>query len=312
MSKTKKKEKTFLEKVEEKLEETAKKVAKEAKDIEEKVVEKVKEAVESLEEDKDKKEKVKKTPKKKESKEEQEKSEKEEKLAKLKEKAKKLASSIKTDDSDLKKRVRPDEEEKKDTLIPIEDYLKSSIHLGTRAITPDMKPFVYKRRADSLAVFNTTLLDQRMKEAGEYLSQFSPEDIIVVCKREAGEKAVQLFSKTLEIKAFTKNYPAGILTNPNLATFIETELLFICDPWTDKAALDDAKRIKIPVMAICDTNNYTIGVDFIIPGNNKSSKSLGMILYLLTKLYVEKRKLKVEIPPISEWIDCWDSLVPPK
>lgn len=329
MPKTKKKEESFLEKVEEKLEETAKKVAKEAKDIEEKVIEKVKDLVESeegSEEDEDKKGKVKKTPKKKETKKEQEKedskksekekslekTEKEEKLAKLKEKAKKLASGIKTDDSDLKKRVKPDEEERKDTLIPIEDYLKSSIHLGTRAITPDMKPFVYKRRADSLAVFNTTLLDQRIKEAGEYLSKFSPEDIVVVCKREAGEKAVQLFSKTLGIKAFTKNYPAGILTNPNLATFIETELLLICDPWTDKAALDDAKRIKIPVMAICDTNNYTMGVDFIIPGNNKSSKSLGMILYLLTKLYVEKRKLKVEIPQISEWIEGWDSLVPPK
>src|SRR3989344_497241 len=243
MSKTKKKEKTFLEKVEEKLEETAKKVAKEAKDIEEKVVEKVKEAVESLEEDKDKKEKVKKTPKKKESKEEQEKSEKEEKLAKLKEKAKKLASSIKTDDSDLKKRVRPDEEEKKDTLIPIEDYLKSSIHLGTRAITPDMKPFVYKRRADSLAVFNTEILDKKLAESADYLAQFSPEDVLVVCKREAGHKAVELFSKVTGIRAFTKNYPAGILTNPNLETFMEKEMILICDPWTDKSALNDAKRI---------------------------------------------------------------------
>src|SRR3989344_1074332 len=237
-------------------------------------------------------------------------SEHEKKLAQLKEKAAKLAEGIKSEDVDIRKKIKP--EEKKDALAPIEDYLKSSIHLGTRAITPDMKPYVYKRRADSLAVFNTTLLDQKIREAGEYLSNFSPEDIVVVCKREAGEKAVQLFSETLGIKAFTKNYPAGILTNPNLATFIETELLLICDPWTDKAALDDAKRIKIPVMAICDTNNYTMGIGKIIPGNNKSSKSLGMILYLLTKLYVEKRKLKVEIPPISEWIDCWDSLVPPK
>ena len=175
-----------------------------------------------------------------------------------------------------------------------------------------MKPYVYKRRADSLAVFNTTLLDQKIREAGEYLSNFSPEDIVVVCKREAGEKAVQLFSETLGIKAFTKNYPAGILTNPNLSTFIETELLLICDPWTDKAALDDAKRVKIPIMAICDSNNYTMGVNKVIPGNNKSAKSLGIILYLLAKLYIEKRDLKIKISPVSEWIDGWDSLVPPK
>jgi len=236
--------------------------------------------------------------------------EKEDKLAKLKEKAKKLAGEIKTDETDLKEKIKP--EEVKDTLAPIEDYLKSSVHLGTRAITPDMKPFVYKRRADSLAVFNTAILDQKIVEGAEYMSQFSPDEIVLVCKREAGEKAAELFSKITGIKAFIKKYPAGILTNPNLDNFIEKELLFICDPWTDKAALSDARRIKIPVLAICDTNNYTMGVDKIIPGNNKSAKSLGMIFYLLAKLYIEKRKIDTVVPPISEWIENWDSLQPPK
>jgi len=233
--------------------------------------------------------------------------EKEDKLAKLKEKAEKLAGKIK---SDLTKKIKQ-EKEQKDTLAPIEDYLKSSIHLGTRAITPDMRPYVYKRRADSLAVFNTALLDEKLKEAADYLAKFAPEDVIVTCKRDAGEKAIELFSKSTGIKFFTK-YPPGILTNPILDDFMETELVFICDPWTDKNALSDAKRIKVPVMAICDTNNYTMNVDQVIPGNNKSAKSLGFIFYLLAKLYVEKRKLKSTVPPISEWVDNWDNLVPPK
>jgi len=239
------------------------------------------------------------------------KKEKEDKLAKLREKAKKLELGIKSEEVDIKKKIKA-EEEQKYTLAPIEDYLKSSIHLGTRAITPDMKPYVYKRRADSLAVFNTILLDEKIREGADYLAQYAPEDIIIVCKREAGSKAVGLFSETIGIKSFIKKYPAGILTNPNLDDFLETELLFICDPWTDKAALADAKRIKIPVLAICDTNNYTMSIDKVIPGNNKSAKSLGMIFYLLAKLYIEKRKLKLTVPPISEWIENWDSLQPPK
>lgn len=234
------------------------------------------------------------------------------KLAKLKEKAEKLAGKIKVDETDLSKKVKSDEDESKYSLAPIEDYLKSSIHLGTRAITPDMKSYVYKRRADSLAVFNTALLDEKIKEGGEYLAQFSPDQILIVCKREAGHKAVELFSKITGIKSFTKNYPAGILTNPQLDTFMEKDLMLICDPWTDKSAFDDAKRIKIPVLAICDTNNYTQGVDKIIPGNNKSAKSLGFILFLLAKIYSEKRKLGLDIPPLSEWVEGWDTLVPPK
>ena len=233
---------------------------------------------------------------------------KEEKLAALKEKAKELEKAlIKTEDE---KKAR--DEEKMDTLVPIEDYLKSSIHLGTRVITPDMKQYVYKRRADGLAVFNTSLLDKKIREAANFLSQYAPKDIIIVCKREAGWKVVELFSQITGMLSFTKKYPAGILTNPNLEDFMETELVFICDPWIDKNAFDDAQRIKIPILAICDTNNYTRGITQILPGNNKSAKSLGMIFYLLLKLYIEKRGIKVEIPQISEWIENWDTLVPPK
>jgi small subunit ribosomal protein S2 len=239
-------------------------------------------------------------------------------LEALKEKALQLESKVQEapEEVHLKEKVKPlspeEEQEKKDTLVPIEDYLKASIHLGTRVITPDMRPYVYRRRADGLAVFNTAMLDDEVLKGAEYLSKFSPEQIIVVCKREAGWAPVKLFAKTLGIRSYTKKYPAGILTNPNLEDFTETDLMFICDPWIDKNALQDSNKIKIPVLSICDTNNYTAGINTIIPGNNKSAKSLGMIFFLLTKLYIEKRKLDISPPTIQEFIDDWDNLQPPK
>lgn len=239
--------------------------------------------------------------------------EKKAKLTAVLEKAKQLEKTI----EDLPKLtgIKTDSEEqeqKADTLVPIEDYLKSSIHLGTRVITPDMKKYVYKRRADGLAVFNTAILDTKIRESAEFISHYAPGDIVLVCKREAGWKAVEMFSKITGIRIFTKKYPAGILTNPNLENFTETDAVVICDPWIDKNTLEDSRKIKIPVLSICDTNNYTYGITHILPGNNKSAKSLGMIFYLLAKLYVEKRKLKVEVPEVSQWIEGWDNLVPPK
>jgi small subunit ribosomal protein S2 len=238
------------------------------------------------------------------------------KLEALKERAKKL-SEEKTSDlkevkaEELKKKVKSEEEEK-ETLVPMDDYLKASIHLGTRVITPDMRKFVYRRRADGLAVFNTALLDDMIRAGGDYLANFAPEDIIIVCKREAGWHAVQKFAQVTGIRAFTKKYPAGILTNPVLENFMEAKLVFICDPWLDKNALADANRIGVPVVSICDTNNFTKGINTIIPSNNKSGKSVGMILYLMAKLYSEKRKMDVTIPPIQEFIEGWDMLTPPK
>jgi small subunit ribosomal protein S2 len=234
-------------------------------------------------------------------------------LEKLKEKAKALESSVEDIDAsiDLKEKVK-EGQEKKDTLVPMEDYLKSSIHLGTRVITPDMKSYVYRRRADGLAVFNTAMLDDKLRVGADYLSGFAPKDVVIVCKREAGWEAVKKFSEATGIKAFTKKYPAGVLTNTELVDFMEAELVFICDPWIDKNALKDANLTKTPVLSICDTNNYTQGVSQIIPGNNKSAKSLGMILHLVAKLYNKKRKISREVPPIQEFVEGWDALVPPK
>ncbi len=236
------------------------------------------------------------------------------KLAKLLAKAEKLKEKVEDiKDVDLKKRVKPEEEDKKkETLVPMEDYLKASIHLGTRVITPDMRKYVYRRRADGLAVFNTALLDDLIREGADYLNKFNPKDVIIVCKREAGWRAVSKFSEITGIRAFTKKYPAGILTNTQLENFIETDLIFICDPWLDKNALNDANRIGIPVLSICDTNNFTQGIAKIVPGNNKSAKSLGMILYLLAKMYIQNKKLDVAEPRIQDFVDDWDNLVPPK
>ncbi len=240
------------------------------------------------------------------------------KLAKLLEKAKELEKGVKEvkeiSKEEVKTKAKAEKEtgEKKEMLVPIEDYLKSSIYLGTRVITPDMRKYVYRRRADGLAVFNTSLLDEEMRKSADFLSKFEPKDIILVCKREAGWKAANKFAETTGCRIFTKKYPAGILTNTNLVTFQEAELVFICDPWLDKNAMTDANRIRIPVMSVCDTNNYTAHITQVVPGNNKSAKSLGFIFFLLTKLYIEKKGLKIKAPAIQEFIDDWDNLQPPQ
>jgi len=240
------------------------------------------------------------------------------KLAKLLEKAKELEKGVKEikeiskEEVKTKKKGKEEIVEKKEMLVPIEDYLKSSIYLGTRVITPDMRSYVYRRRADGLAVFNTSLLDEKIREAAEYLAKFEPKDIIVVCKREAGWKAAAKFAETFGMRFFTKKYPAGILTNTNLETFQEANLVFICDAWLDKNAFMDALRIKIPVMSICDTNNYTRNITQVLPGNNKSAKSLGFIFFLLAKLYAEQRKIAIKKPMIQEYVDDWDNLQPPQ
>lgn len=225
-----------------------------------------------------------------------------EKKKKLLEKVAKLKEKVDvTETEKLKEEVKAKKRE--DMLIPLEDYVKTGIYLGTRVVTPDMKPFVYRRRADGLAIFNTDLIDQKLKEGIEYLSKFKPEEVILVCKRQAGWRAAKKFEELTGIRTFTKKYPAGILTNTTLKDFFETELAIITDSWLDKNALKDMLDVNGKVLMICGTNNFSKGAEQIIIGNNKSGKSLGIIFYLLTTGYCKSKKIKADIPDIEWWIE---------
>ena len=219
------------------------------------------------------------------------------------EKVKKLKEKITVDvvsSEELKEQVKA--KKKSDMLVPLEEYVKSGIYLGTRVVTPDMKPFVYRRRADGLAIFNTDLIDEKIKEAIEYFSKFAPEDVILVCKRQAGWRAAMKFSEITGIRVFTKKYPAGILTNKILPDFFENELTIVADQWVDKNALNDTLKVGKKVLMICDTNNFAKGADKIIIGNNKHDRSLGIIFYLLARGYCNARGIKADIPDLEWWV----------
>lgn len=189
-------------------------------------------------------------------------------------------------------------------LVPLDNYLKVGLHIGTKFRTKYMAPFIYKVRPDGLAVLNVQEIDRRIRVAGKFIAQFDPEDILIICRRENGWKAVKMFSKLTGIRAYTGRYPSGILTNTNLETFMETKLLIIVDPWPDRNAINDAAKVGIPVIALCDTNNTTNNIDFIIPCNNKGRKSLALIFWILTREYLKNRgMLEGELKtPIEDFV----------
>lgn len=214
-----------------------------------------------------------------------------------------VVDSIKAQE-EAKKIVEESAKDAKDQTIltPIEDYIKTSSYLGTKVITPTMRKYVYRRRMDGLAILNTLIVDKKLKEAIDFVKQFKPEEWVLICKREAGWRAVKMFSELTGVRIFTKKYPAGIITNTVLPDFFETKMIMICDPWLDKNALSDAKLVKIPVVGICNTNNNTNDIDFVVIGNNHSNKSLGLFFWLLSKVYMEAYGIDKKLPSLEDFV----------
>lgn len=181
--------------------------------------------------------------------------------------------------------------EQQDLLIDSNEYLKSGIHIGTKFKTKYMANFIYKMRPDGLSVLNLKKIDERIRLAANLLSHYEPEDILIVSRRENGWKALKKLHELTGIKVISGRYPPGILTNTNLKTFCEPKIIVVCDPWTDKNAVQDAIKIGLPVIALCDTNNQSNNIDLVVPCNNKGKKSVGLIFYLVARIFLRKKGL---------------------
>jgi small subunit ribosomal protein S2 len=54
-------------------------------------------------------------------------------------------------------------------------------------------------------------------------------------------------------------------------------MIFIIDPKRENIAVDEANRLRIPVIAIADTNCDPDGIDHLIPGNDDAIRSIKLI-----------------------------------
>jgi small subunit ribosomal protein S2 len=176
-------------------------------------------------------------------------------------------------------------------LVPRDVYLKSGIHIGTKFRTKYMEQFIYKNRVDGLSVLNIQKIDERIKITADFLSQFEPQEILIASRRENGWKPVKMFGKLIGAKVYAGRYPPGLMTNSNLKTFTEAKILLVTDSWPDRNAVNDAMKIGIPIIGLCDTNNQANKLDIVVPCNNKGKKSLGLLFWILANEYLKNKGL---------------------
>lgn len=192
-----------------------------------------------------------------------------------------------------------EEKEKKDKedemMVSEETYMTSGVHIGTRQKTADIKEFIYKVRNDGLYIIDVKKTDKRIKNAAKFLANYDASKILVVSVRQYGQKPIQKLGEFTGMRIMEGRFRPGTLTNPNSKDFSEPEVILLTDPLADIQALHEAKNIGIPVVALCDTNNETRYIDFIIPSNNKGRRALALIYWLLAReILKEKGKIKTD------------------
>ena len=68
------------------------------------------------------------------------------------------------------------------------------------------------------------------------------------------------------------------------------DLIFIIDTNMESLAVAEAKKLKIPIIAILDTNSDPTGIDFPIPGNDDARRSINLYCDLLKNTIKDAEK----------------------
>ena len=66
--------------------------------------------------------------------------------------------------------------------------------------------------------------------------------------------------------------------------------MFIVDPRKERIAVMEAKKLNIPIIAICDTNCDPDEIDAVIPGNDDAIRAVNLISATIASAVIEGRQ----------------------
>jgi len=72
------------------------------------------------------------------------------------------------------------------------------------------------------------------------------------------------------------------------------DAIFVVDVGYQKGAVTEAKKLGIPVIAVVDTNHSPEGIDYVIPGNDDSSRAIRLYARGVADAVLEGRTQSVE------------------
>jgi small subunit ribosomal protein S2 len=70
------------------------------------------------------------------------------------------------------------------------------------------------------------------------------------------------------------------------------DALFVVDTRKEKIAVDEARKLKIPVIGVVDTNCDPDEVDFVIPGNDDALRAIRLFASRIAEAVIEGRGMR--------------------
>jgi len=199
-----------------------------------------------------------------------------------------------------------------DTTELVPELLEAGVHFGhqTKRWNPKMKPFIFEQR-NQIYIINLDETVLQLRRATEFLQDVTRRGgriLLVGCKKQAQEATKEAavacgqfyvnqrwLEKSPEYKKMGKQELAALNREAaklrrNLDGILEMsqlpDALVIIDTIREQNAVNEARRLGIPVVAIVDTNADPDIIDYPIAGNDDAIRAIRVILQKLVDAIV--------------------------
>jgi len=117
----------------------------------------------------------------------------------------------------------------------------------------------------------------------------------LVSKREKGEFKKYTKKEQLDFTREIEKLEKAIFGVKDMEKL--PEAIFVWDVRTEKTAINEALKKKIPVIGICDTNVNPTPIDYVIPSNDDATKAIELIITHIADCVLAAKK---DIKPLPE------------
>src|SRR6267142_2577266 len=192
----------------------------------------------------------------------------------------------------------------------MKDLLEAGVHFGhqTKRWNPKMKEYIFGER-NGIYILDLNKTVKLFRDAEEFVTNLAAEGrtILFVGTKRQAQDVISEEATRCGMYYVNQRWLGGLLTN---FTTIQRSLgrlrdiegirhmgrlpdaIFVVDTRKEKIAVDEARKLKIPVIGIVDTNCDPDELDYVIPGNDDALRAIRLFASRIADAVIGGRDMK--------------------
>jgi small subunit ribosomal protein S2 len=181
------------------------------------------------------------------------------------------------------------------------EMLEAGVHFGhqTRFWNPKMAPYIYGHR-NKIHIINLEKTQPLFNDAMKFIRQISAKrgTILMIGTKRQAREVIAMEAKRAGMPFVDQRWLGGMMTNFKTVKGSLKKLkdmnalpdaMFVIDVGYHKIAILEAKKLGIPIIGVVDSNHSPEGIDYVIPGNDDSSKAVALYAKAVADAVLEGR-----------------------